>query len=111
MWQNDNPNESTSGGPGDRAHPLEDFQRLYLNEPPDPAELKLQQLAREYEETCEAFDQRVCTGRSRDGVAMPVTSWEVAAVNGFAKETLSRLARRAGVSQTKFLEAIRAISK
>lgn len=58
--------------------------------PNDDNWAKLVELARRYHEECEAFDQRICTG-TKDGIAMPLTSWQRGTINKHALEVRAKL--------------------
>ena len=52
------------------------------------------QLAKEYYDRCEAYDQTVCSGK-REGVAMPVDVHELGLVNRNANRVLKEMQQRA----------------
>jgi len=56
----------------------------------------------EYYDACEIFDRSVCSG-TRNGVAMPLTSWESGEINRNAGQLHKRLLhkmREAGIPET-----------
>lgn len=84
------------------------FIREYLPELSNQAEARLYELALEYEQRCEAFDRRVCTG-TRNGVAMPMNASESAQINRNAAiifGTMMLEVERLGFDRKAFKEAI-----
>lgn len=70
-------------------------------------ELRLRELARQYNERCEAFDQMVCSGKTDNGVAMPATYVELGAVNRNANAVKRELFLGTSFSREEISRAIR----
>ena len=88
------------------------FQREYLGVPwtPSPQEKQLRELAREYHERTERFDQIHCKGRDKRGIAIPVTFDERSACTKNAMRVRGELgveAARLGFTPKQWGEAIR----
>jgi len=52
---------------------------------------RLYELAKQYHKETEAYNQRVCSGRTERGVAIPVDSYEFRLINRNALKALTRL--------------------
>ena len=59
---------------------------------------KLCKLAEEYEDRCEAYDVTVCSAKSPSGAAMPANGKELGLVCRNAREVMSEIANREGIS-------------
>jgi hypothetical protein len=72
-------------------------------------EIKLRELAKDYHETCEAYDQAFCTGRTDKGVAMPVNAEEMGKINLHAHLVFARVrdeGKRCQLSTDEVMKAI-----
>jgi len=77
---------------------------LYMCGEFPPRDTRLDQLAKEYHDTCESFDKTVCAAR---GGGIPTTPHEQARVSRHASELIHELAHREGVPLQELREAIR----
>lgn len=64
---------------------------LYGDFTPTEKDQRLWELAKQYHEETEAYDQRVCSGRTERGVAMPVNAYEHGLINRNALAVRKRL--------------------
>lgn len=84
------------------------FPSLYQQHPPDKGRSKLAEIAREYHTQCDAFDDRICSGKHK-GVSVPVTSLERAECVRNAKTVRTKQLAKAidlGFSEKDFQEAL-----
>lgn len=68
----------------------------------------LYDLAQQYHERCEAYDQTVCTGR-RDGIAIPRDSEQLGLINRHALQVRRELLQQVlakGLTKNDFIRAI-----
>ena len=74
-----------------------------------PAEKLLDELAKEYDDRCEAYDLTVCTGEMRDGRIMPMPGTkESSLINKHAREVKADMFRRhPGLTEQELHKAIR----
>ena len=86
----------------------EDFGVNYRGAFPAERDQFLYELATEYHERCERYDCGVCSGM-RDGIAVPVNSFEMRDININARRVLNELAGRAaekGISMDELTKEI-----
>lgn len=69
------------------------FNQLYVgNFDLSERELRILALAKEYHDTCERYDELVCSGRSKyDHCAMPIDAIELRAVNTNSRKVFTSL--------------------
>lgn len=73
----------------------------------DERMLLLNALAREYHERTEAYDQQICSGRTKRGVAIPVNSYQRYRSEAYARRVLTDLRERyASIDEPDLVEAI-----
>lgn len=75
-----------------------------------PGYWQLRELAEYYVDVTETFDERVCTGCTERGTAIPMTQWERSESTAFArqqKEELGWLACQLGFTATEWTEEVR----
>lgn len=99
--------------PVEPAQPAAEFVSEYLGRlwEPTPEEKRLRELAECYHEETEAYDQGVCAGRTKDGVAMPVTSHQSSLIHRHARKVHERLfaeAQSLGFDRRQWHQALRA---
>lgn len=86
------------------------FQRHILGQPwqPTKKDILLDELAQLYEDHCEAFDRRVCTGPIKNGRILPANGREAGIINRNAMTFRATfLKHHPGVSVKEFQEALR----
>lgn len=87
------------------------FQREYFGMwTPNPAENRLRELAREYHERTERFDQIHCKARNERGIAIPITldEWSACTINAVrVRNELGEEALRLGFTPKQWSDAIR----
>lgn len=89
----------------------DDFRKQYLGEFPPPDRL-LYDLAKEYDERCEAYDRTVCTGPiGPEGGILPATVHERGLISLNAARVQKELIARAEQQGRKREDVIRAIQK
>ena len=64
---------------------------LYGDFKPTESDRRLYELAKQYHEETEAYDETVCSGRNERGVAMPVDAYEFRLINKNALKIKMRL--------------------
>lgn len=88
---------------------------LYLNEwGPSQRDRRLHDLAALYHAECECYDRTVCTGPTRNGVAMPNSIRELATINRnahIARKNVEECAMKEGFSNEELSRAIGKLSR
>lgn len=64
---------------------------LYGDFTPTEEDRRLHELAKQYHKEAEAYDQIVCSGKSKSGAAMPVDAYELRLINRNALKILNRI--------------------
>ena len=64
---------------------------LYGDFTPIEKDRRLYELAKQYHEETEAYDQTVCIGRTESGIAMPIDTYEFGLINRNALRVRKRL--------------------
>ena len=64
---------------------------LYGDFTPTEKDRRLYELAKQYHEETEAYDQTVCSGRTERGIAMPINAYEHRLINRNALKMRKRL--------------------
>lgn len=74
---------------------LEEFNRLYIGTfEMSEKDIELQNIAKQYHDACDKYDDTVCTGWShRDGCSMPVNNRQLQLVNRNAQLVRLRLVK------------------
>lgn len=89
----------------------EAFQKMFLGTfEPTSQERQLYELADEYERRCESYDQRVCDGRTKRGIAIPANGAQQAMISRHARQVWNELMPQVGAlgfDAKQFREAIR----
>lgn len=86
-----------------------DLKRLlYGDFKPTEKDRRLYELAKQYHDETEAYDQTVCSGRTEQGVAMPINPYQFGMINRNAIQVQKRLLKENPDIDTKeLLTAIR----
>lgn len=80
---------------------------LYGDFKPTESDRRLYELAKQYHEETEAYDQTVCSGRIERGIAMPVDAYEFGLINRNALRVRDRLIKdNPGIGRTELHRAI-----
>jgi hypothetical protein len=75
---------------------MNDFNEMYLGRfRITPTDKYLAKLAEEYHTTCEAYDEKVCTGPNSKYGILPANSSEAGAIGKHAREVMRRLKEKA----------------
>lgn len=83
---------------------VSEFQRFFLNVPQQ--EDPLRKFAEEYHRRCDAFDNTVCTGRSKHGEKCAANGDELMASNRNARSIRKEIAQREGIPINDLRDAI-----
>jgi hypothetical protein len=69
-----------------------EFSALFYGDfTPTEKDRQLYELAKQYHEETEAYDQTVCSGRTERGIAMPIDAYEYGLINRSALKMRKRL--------------------
>jgi hypothetical protein len=80
---------------------------LYGDFTPTENDRRLYELAKQYHDETEAYDQRVCSFRNERGIAMPKDHYERGLINRNAQAVLERLlAQNKDIGRTEIRQAI-----
>lgn len=81
---------------------------LYCGEfAPTEKDRKLYDLAKQYHDETELYDRGVCSGRTDDGIAMPVDNYELVMINRNAHKVRKRLLKEnPGIESAELNRAI-----
>ena len=91
-----------------RSGNVSEFKQLsYGDFTPTDEDRRLYELAKQYYDETEAYDQRICSGRNERGVAMPIDSCEIGLINRNAQIVFERLTtQNKDIGRTELRQAI-----
>lgn len=87
----------------------EEFKKIHMGDfSPTKRDIELHEIAKQYHDLTEEFDQQVCRFKNEEGVAIPSSSSELRAINTNAKSVMERLCwmNRAKFSDKEIRKAI-----